>query len=501
MATRRGTLTGNFTNNGAVIGTGITLAANETITQINSCSSNVTMAGTTNSNATGHLWFCESSGTEVSANQIIQLTSQNKGTKYFLGPNATSTHSKALSISGLAGKAVYMKLRVTTGSATVAGGSGASIVITTNLSVTACGAPTSVTIARDGANKLKVSWSGATAGTNNSIKSYTVVLSTSSGGSAAFSASTTATSYTFTTNNATAYFAGVKAISSIGYDYDSGYKWSSSSLGAATACSAPTSVTLAQDGNGKLKVSWSGAAGGNNNAINKYSVYLSASSGGGVAYIGSTALHTYVTSTATSGSYTFTVNNQNTYYAAVCTMGAAGDGYYSAYKWSSGQAAWYKTNCTAPTSVSVSRVRGTVTITWSGQSGGTNNPITSYTVLRNTSASESGATTVSSSGSSGMTNAPGAGTFCYGVRSVSSFNTTGYKWSGSITVPSKPSVSAGTTITDTQMDNLRTWINTSGITDIADGAQVKATEGNTYRNTLTAGTSKVEASWYNTAAG
>lgn len=160
----------------------------------------------------------------------------------------------------------------------------------------------------------------------------------------------------------------------------------------------------------------------------------------------------------------------------------------------------YYTNCTAPTSVGLSRTRGAVKITWSGQANGTNNNISSYTVIRNTSASESGATTVSTSGSSGMTNSPGTGTFYYAVRSVAPYNTTGYKWSGAITVPSKPSVSAGTTITDTQMDTLRTWINTSGITDIADQAQVKASEGNTYRNTLTAGSSKVEASWYNTAA-
>lgn len=157
-------------------------------------------------------------------------------------------------------------------------------------------------------------------------------------------------------------------------------------------------------------------------------------------------------------------------------------------------------NCTAPTSVGLSRTRGTVTITWSGQAGGTNNAITGYTVIRNTSASTSGATTISSSASSGMTNAPGTGTFYYGVYSKSKYNTAGPKWSSAITVPSKPSVSAGDIITDTQMDNLRTWINTSGITDIGDQGIVYASHGNTYRSGLTAGTSKVEASWYNSAA-
>lgn len=50
------------------------------------------------------------------------------------------------------------------------------------------------------------------------------------------------------------------------------------------------------------------------------------------------------------------------------------------------------------------------------------------------------------------------------------------------------------------MDTLRTYINVSGITDITDGSTVSATAGNTYRGGLTAGTSKIEASWYNAAA-
>ena len=163
----------------------------------------------------------------------------------------------------------------------------------------------------------------------------------------------------------------------------------------------------------------------------------------------------------------------------------------------------YWTNCTAPTSVSVSRSRGVCTVSWSGMSGGTNNAITKYGVLVNTSASTSGATTVNA-GATGtsLTSSPGTNkTVYFGVCSISAHNTTGYKWSGAVSIPAKPSVSAGTVITDTQMDNLRTWINTSGITDIGDGGIVYASHGNTYRSGLTAGSSKVEASWYNTAAG
>ena len=51
------------------------------------------------------------------------------------------------------------------------------------------------------------------------------------------------------------------------------------------------------------------------------------------------------------------------------------------------------TNCTAPTSVSASPISvapgGSATLTWSGANGGTNNPITSYYIMRSTSASGS----------------------------------------------------------------------------------------------------------------
>ena len=164
--------------------------------------------------------------------------------------------------------------------------------------------------------------------------------------------------------------------------------------------------------------------------------------------------------------------------------------------------------CTAPTSVSVSRVRSVCTVSWSGQSNGTNNAISNYKIIVNTSASESGATELGASpkASSPITSQPNgvsptaSNTYYFGVRSQAPYNNSAYKWSGAITVPKKPSVSVGDTITDTQMDDLRTWIGTSGITDIGDGGIVYASHGNTYRSGLTAGTSKVEASWYNAAA-
>jgi len=202
----------------------------------------------------------------------------------------------------------------------------------------ACGAPTSVTLTKDGTGKLKVTWSGASAGRMNAISSYHVILSTSSGGSAAFSATVTSTStsgsHTFTVNNMTTYYAGVRTQGAAGSSYYSGYKWSSGlAADYLTACGAPTSVTLSYIGDGKLRVSWSGASGGTNNSISSYHVILSTSSGGSAAYSAT------VTTTATSGTHDFTLNNTTTYYAGVRTQGSAGSSYYSGYKWSSGAAA------------------------------------------------------------------------------------------------------------------------------------------------------------------
>lgn len=157
------------------------------------------------------------------------------------------------------------------------------------------------------------------------------------------------------------------------------------------------------------------------------------------------------------------------------------------------------TACGAPTSVTLSRNRGTVTIGWSGATAGTNNAIASYTIIRNTSASESGATTTHTGVTSGgQTNAPGTGTFYYGVKTVGSVSgyDSGYKWSSSITVPARPTVSQGDYITKAQMDTLRTFINT-GCTEVTRYAKIDDAQGDTYSPAPE--NDKITAYWYNNA--
>ena len=147
----------------------------------------------------------------------------------------------------------------------------------------------------------------------------------------------------------------------------------------------------------------------------------------------------------------------------------------------------------------LSRNRGTVTINWSGATAGTNNAIASYTIIRNTSTAESGATTTHTGVTSGgQTNAPGTGTFYYGVKTVGSVSgyDSGYKWSSSITVPARPTVSQGDYITKAQMDTLRTFINT-GCTEVTRYAKIDDAQGDTYSPAPE--NEKITAYWYNNA--
>lgn len=62
----------------------------------------------------------------------------------------------------------------------------------------------------------------------------------------------------------------------------------------------------------------------------------------------------------------------------------------------------------------------------------------------------------------------------------------------------RPTVSAGTVITKTQMDNLRAFLGNSP-TAVTQNTVATAAVGNTYKSGLTAGTTPMTAAWYNSA--
>lgn len=212
---------------------------------------------------------------------------------------------------------------------------------------------------------------------------------------------------------------------------------------------------------------------------------------------GSTSSNPFTVSVPSADSYYFQVN-----------MRYNGTYYYSnaVGPYSFATPAPTYTSCTAPTSVTCTRSRGTVTISWSGARRGKNNFISSYGIIRNTTKSTSGATTVnpglsSTSTSGSTTDSPGSNTYYYGVRTQGSAGSryySEYTWSDAITIPAHPTVSIGSTVTKTQMDNLYSYINSSSNV-VTKNTQINASDGNTYKSGLTAGTTQITANWYNNA--
>lgn len=109
-----------------------------------------------------------------------------------------------------------------------------------------------------------------------------------------------------------------------------------------TSCSAPTTVSINNTGiqapSSSITISWSGASAGNNNAINGYTIYWRATSGGSSpttsAYTGSADVSSSVSSYSLSlASFTrgYIVK------VGVVTRGTAGASYYSNIKVSSSQ--------------------------------------------------------------------------------------------------------------------------------------------------------------------
>lgn len=158
-----------------------------------------------------------------------------------------------------------------------------------------------------------------------------------------------------------------------------------------TACSAPTSCSVSSTlSEGSVTLSWSGASGGTNNAISGYEIQYSDSSDN-ITWGSWTALTTVATS-ATSGSVTVSPPSTRGNYRRfqVRTRGTAGASYYSGWKVSTNSVR-RNTVPNPPTTASASPTTysdETITLTWSGASGGTS-PIKGYQIASRTSTDNS----------------------------------------------------------------------------------------------------------------
>ncbi len=154
-----------------------------------------------------------------------------------------------------------------------------------------------------------------------------------------------------------------------------------------TACGVPTSCSVSPIlSEGDVTLSWSGASGGINNTISSYEIQYSDSSDNFTW--GAWSSLTTVTTTATSGSISTSPPSTRGNYRRfqVRTRGAAGASYYSGWKVSSNSVR-RNTAPKAPTTAVASPAAysdETITLTWSGASGGTS-PVKGYQIARRTS--------------------------------------------------------------------------------------------------------------------
>ena len=167
---------------------------------------------------------------------------------------------------------------------------------------------------------------------------------------------------------------------------NSSYTVLSSAL-LTTACGAPTSCSVSPIlAEGTVTLSWSGASSGINNTISSYEIQYSDSTDN--LTWGAWAALTTVTTTATSGSVSVDPPSTRGNYRRfqVRTRGTAGASYYSGWKVSTNSVR--RNTAPSPATSAVASPaeysNETITLTWSGASGGTS-PVKGYQIASRTS--------------------------------------------------------------------------------------------------------------------
>lgn len=355
----------------------------------------------------------------------------------------------------------------------------------------------------------QIAWSGGSGNTNNTFSTYHWVWSTSStnppteiSGQYGNSSSSPKTGITLPTiSSNTTFYAFVQTRGSAGSNYYSTFTRGSLTV---NTCTAPTSV----EGSGGLLcayVNWSGAQGGTNNAIQSYNIGYS------TAANATTPNNDTIITGITSTSYTYSNLTAGTsYYFFVQSVGVFNT---SGWRKASVSITPYNYgNCGAPTSVIRWFDDGIVYVYWEGATGGINNNIKEYSVgYRQTSSQPSQSTTpttsksITSTQTSGMTYFSGltvGQTYYFGVKTLgtaSGYDSPYYTWTTSgIEIPAHPTVASGNPIQASDMATLRAYKNYNP-NAITANTEIYASDGNTYKNNLTAGTTQVAASWYNGA--
>lgn len=210
-------------------------------------------------------------------------------------------------------------------------------------------APTSVSVSPSSTsgNTVTLSWSGASAGANNSINGYDIYYTNSSDGVTwdgtweygRVTSTSTSGSTTVNIHPNVGYYRKYRMVTASphGQDYYSAEMspWSNAVLktNATTACSAPTALSVnATLAEGNVTLSWSGAKAGTANSIASYLIQYRDSTDN-TNWGSWTTLQT-VNSTAAQGTLSVSPPSTRGNYRQfrIRTQGSAGSSYYSGYK-------------------------------------------------------------------------------------------------------------------------------------------------------------------------
>lgn len=255
-------------------------------------------------------------------------------------------------------------------------------------------APTTVSASDatpDAGSSVTLSWSGAEDGEYNAITGYRVFCATSASGTyTQLGSDVTGTSVSVTAPSAmgSKYYYKVMALGTYSNSSQSSV-YATVTAKTYTVPTPPSSVTVdnaVPDAGATTTLRWSGASAGTNNPITGYRVLRATSQNGTYAKLGDDLASTVSSLTITAPS-----TMGGSYWYKVVALGTK-TGFILSDESSPVQVtAQTYTRCTAPTSVSISAALAnpdsTVTLSWSGASGGTNNPIAGYKVYQSTGGS------------------------------------------------------------------------------------------------------------------
>lgn len=240
-----------------------------------------------------------------------------------------------------------------------------------------------------------ITWSAATAGTNNSVSAYEIWYSYKTSSSGSWStrthiANVSSSSRSYTWSGGTVGYYYRFSVVALGTNYSYSATTDTWSAGykkdyAYTACGAPsnlksnnTNPTIGQS----ITLSWTAGSAGTNNSVTGYELYYSTNAG---------STYTLISSSigASTTSYSYTVpRTPGEIRFRIRTKGSAGTSYYSGYNYSSAYQTITIKQANPPTAGTVTATLinsgssggKAFSISWAGFAGNTYNPISGYSL-------------------------------------------------------------------------------------------------------------------------